>query len=556
MEANQRFTIEEIDPVFGRPTGPLPHARMFVNQCGVIVRDNIPITVEEWFKPKDAGEEASYVSDNAKDDLWTKLIAHFILPPEYEEFEADGTTPVPGGLERRERVKQWALSKMAESFRNYKKKLYQKYVAKGETPKFTKSLERLRGQWPAFVAYKESEKAKARSAKNKINAVKKKYHHKLGTGGYKSAIPKWEKMEADLTASGITPGNDAWPERARHWWYGHGGELDPETGATIFREKILVPSKALIKAMADAQTGAFRPERENDELTRALGTKEKGGRTRGKGADIPWKKGFPEYADSYRSRQRKKDREAALEADRIGRVEAELARMNKVVEALSQNRSSQPQEDNALDNISARKSSVASTELQADDHTLLDDAPVPPRYPVDDVRQLTDCELHQPMHNLSIKVAAGSALSCEPGALHHGVPIPRGYARVTVDELVPGFEELELDIKTKEGCTKLGEVKRQIILWQKKYIRLPGSAPRPPTPRNRPSPPTPLIINRRRHPVSSRRLPGSRRRLRSPWSRRRLPGRRRRLRRPVSRRANERLAAALPSAVLRKVRRR
>ena len=138
---------------------------------------------------------------------------------------------------KEERVKQWALSKMAESFRNYKKKLYLKYVAKEETPKFTKNQERLRGQWPAFVAYKESEKAKARSAKNKINAAKKKYHHKLGTGGYKSAIPKWEKMEADLRARGITPGNDAWPERARHWWYGHGGSWTQKQGQQFFERK-------------------------------------------------------------------------------------------------------------------------------------------------------------------------------------------------------------------------------------------------------------------------------------------------------------------------------
>lgn len=48
-------------------------------------------------------------------------MANFILPGDFEEFEEDGTTPVPGGAERREKVKQWALSRMAESFRTYKK---------------------------------------------------------------------------------------------------------------------------------------------------------------------------------------------------------------------------------------------------------------------------------------------------------------------------------------------------------------------------------------------------------------------------------------------------
>ena len=111
-----------------------------------------------------------------------------------------------------------------------------------------------------------------------------------------------------LFRSGIIPGTDGWPEMSKHWWYGHGGMLDPETGATIFQDKIRIPSKALVQAMADAQAGLFQPERGNDDLTRALQNPKKPGRTRGKGAGVSWKEGFPEYDDSYRSRQRKKDR--------------------------------------------------------------------------------------------------------------------------------------------------------------------------------------------------------------------------------------------------------
>ena len=97
----------------------------------------------------------------------------------------------------------------------------------------------------------------------------------MGTGGYKSAVPKWEAAEADLRKRGITPGTNGWPERAKHWWYAHGGTLDPKTGQTIFRDQILVPSKAIVRAMADAEKGLFRPDRERDELWRALGNDEK-----------------------------------------------------------------------------------------------------------------------------------------------------------------------------------------------------------------------------------------------------------------------------------------
>jgi hypothetical protein len=94
------------------------------------------------------------------------------------------------------------------------------------------------------------------------------------------------------------------------------------------------------------------------------------------------------------------------------------------------------------------------------------------------------------MKNMTFEVASGDALPCLPEAPHHGNPIWAGYARVSVVDIVSGFEDLELDFATPEGDVRLGDVKRQIILWQNKYIMFPGSAPRPPTLRN-PSPPSP-----------------------------------------------------------------
>jgi hypothetical protein len=133
---------------------------------------------------------------------------------------------------------------------------------------------------------------------------------------------------------------------------------------------------------------------------------------------------------------------------------------------------------------------MASREVPADEHDArtIDDAPGP-RYPVDDVREMKNCELHQPMKNMPFKVAIGNSLPCLPEALHHGNPIPTGHARVSVDDIVLGFEDLEIDFPTPEGDVRLEYVKRYIILWQKKYIKFSGSAPRPLTPRN-PSPPS------------------------------------------------------------------
>ena len=135
-----------------------------------------------------------------------------------------------------------------------------------------------------------------------------------------------------------------------------------------------------------------------------------------------------ERVSSVRCCQRKKDREA----DRISRVEQDLADLKNLMQEIKQRppSSTHPQADDPALDLSQRRSSVDSTEVRADDQALLDYAPAP-RYPMDDVIEMAQCELHQPMNNLSFKVAINTALPCLRGALLHSLPIPPGYARVT-----------------------------------------------------------------------------------------------------------------------------
>ena len=63
------------------------------------------------------------------------------------------------------------------------------------------------------MQYKSSELGLQKVQKAKDNASKKVYHHTLGQGGYKLAIPKWEKMKQDLLDRGITPATINKPER-------------------------------------------------------------------------------------------------------------------------------------------------------------------------------------------------------------------------------------------------------------------------------------------------------------------------------------------------------
>src|SRR4051812_29710456 len=50
MRTGETYAIESVSE-----TGkPLQHTSKFVNQCGVVVRDNVSITVQEWNEPKKA----------------------------------------------------------------------------------------------------------------------------------------------------------------------------------------------------------------------------------------------------------------------------------------------------------------------------------------------------------------------------------------------------------------------------------------------------------------------------------------------------------------------
>ena len=85
-----------------------------------------------------------------------KAYGTFILPPEYNKVDEFGNE-VPGGRQRRRLVKEFALQKMGEAFRNFKKNLTRDYVNKGKTPDFNGQHEKLKDDWPEFVKQKKSE---------------------------------------------------------------------------------------------------------------------------------------------------------------------------------------------------------------------------------------------------------------------------------------------------------------------------------------------------------------------------------------------------------------
>ena len=86
--------------------------------------------------------------------------------------------------------------------------------------------------------------------------------------------------ENDQLEKGIEPETMRWPDRCRTWFFGAGGTLDPVSGKCLWTDeqmKILV--KRLRHYINVVQQGTFVPDKENDELTMALGNPEHPGRT-------------------------------------------------------------------------------------------------------------------------------------------------------------------------------------------------------------------------------------------------------------------------------------
>ena len=196
--------------------------------------------------------------------------------------------------------------------------------------------------------------------------------------------------------------------------------------------------------------------------------------------------------------------EALSQADRWRNIEEQVKRQQEQVQRQQEqiDRLSQQQGTTGLSQPhmsdshatgatpSNRKSSVASTQLLGDDD---DDAP-PMMHPVDDITEMTPCELHvKVVNNITIKAAVGYVKPVGPEPTHHRRPVPRDYAVAGVDEVMNGFERVQLDYPEGEDgeVTQLGDAKNLTILWLKEHIVFPNWTPRPSTARSShpPSPP-------------------------------------------------------------------
>jgi hypothetical protein len=90
----------------------------------------------------------------------------------------------------------------------------------------------------------------------------------------------------------------------------------------LYKVSYQKPVEALKTAHKEVREGKFLPERENDELTHALGNPEHGGRKRGTPGSLPLKFRFPKERKRFPDKGH--ERRMAREADRMAEMEETL----------------------------------------------------------------------------------------------------------------------------------------------------------------------------------------------------------------------------------------
>jgi len=99
----------------------------------------------------------------------------------------------------------------------------------------------------------------------------------MGSASYRTAIPKWQKLEHEILERGIEPETLHWPKCAKYWFFDHGGTVDLETRKVVYGKKLQRVGHRKAYAQGLVESGTWQPNREKDELTYTLEIAEHGG---------------------------------------------------------------------------------------------------------------------------------------------------------------------------------------------------------------------------------------------------------------------------------------
>uniref|UniRef100_K3XQW6 DUF8039 domain-containing protein n=1 Tax=Setaria italica TaxID=4555 RepID=K3XQW6_SETIT len=280
--------------------------------------------------------------------------------------------------------------------------------------------------WEEFIQQKNTPEAKALSKENTKKAKKA------------------AKNPITWRIAGLPDLFEGLDERSRNWVLVRIPTFTPN-GKVKFKYPITDKIYVRLEQLTEMQKkGLFKPDRERDQLTAAIGTAEHLEHGRGISSTLPWGKPFNNDQASYRKRDHyKKDLEEKMrEITKADLTVSDGQRQAEPTMQLAHTRFVAPSSTSSIANV---------------------------RYPVHDIQVDTPCRLVTPYgrkKNKFREVTTGMAVT---GHVFPKEPPPE-YAWVEVVTVLD--DSCEIDIPTDEEIEILGDVMNQYILWHCRDIVL------------------------------------------------------------------------------------
>ena len=109
-----------------------------------------------------------------------------------------------------------------------------------------------------------------------INSHKNMRPHRTGSRGYVRKIQNWERDEEQLTQSGVMVCTSNWDPRSVRFLLGRRVTFNPD-GSLSYQDAATEEFAQRMKVVhEEVVNGTFKPNRENDQLTRPLTSRDSG----------------------------------------------------------------------------------------------------------------------------------------------------------------------------------------------------------------------------------------------------------------------------------------
>jgi cell division protein FtsI/penicillin-binding protein 2 len=229
-----------------------------------------------------------------------------------------------------------------------------------------------------------------------------KHPHRLGSTGYHHKVVQWNRIIEEAIANGtLDPILKDIDERAIRWILGRAGLSED---SKILHPELVGEVSTKIQEYADKRKkGEFKPRRENDILTAALGNPEHTGRARGISSKSSWREAFPEYAASYRKPEKSKRTLEETIDERVQKAINDVMNKMKKTECISfelkQGHMSPPIVPSSVGSV---QEFVSGT-----------------KYPVDDIVEDKPCFLHIPINRPGTKTKQAATGLVKPGLVNY-----------------------------------------------------------------------------------------------------------------------------------------